>query len=134
MCIRDRASTVNKFDLYDPAILNKNYQVTFKKDADGHYVMTWLDDYEKLEGKYKDNNIDTVWKALPQTAETIMSELVTATEDTGWQPLEITNESVSEIQSMFIRKIGNVVSLAGTFTFSSAYSQWACLLYTSRCV
>ena len=27
--------------------------------------MTWLDDYEELEGKYKDNNLDTVWKALP---------------------------------------------------------------------
>ncbi len=27
--------------------------------------MTWLDDYDKIEGKYKDNNLDTVWKNLP---------------------------------------------------------------------
>ena len=60
------ASSSNQFDLYDSAILNKNYQVTFKRDAEGHYVMTWLDDYNKIEGKYKDNNLDAVWKNLPQ--------------------------------------------------------------------
>ena len=63
------SSATSLFDLYDSCkYLNKNYQVrfkTFKKDADGRYVMTWLDDYEELEGKYKDNNLDTVWKALP---------------------------------------------------------------------
>ena len=120
------ASSVNRFDLYDPAILNKNYQVTFKKDADGRYVMTWLDDYEKLEGKYKDNNIDTVWKDLPHTAENIIEELLTATEDTGWQPLEMTNASVNmSTTNMFIRKMGNVVALAGTIKFSSAYSPYS---------
>jgi len=59
------ASSANKFDLYDTVILDKSYQITYKKDADGRYVMTWLDDYEELEGKYKDNNLDVVWKALP---------------------------------------------------------------------
>jgi len=119
------ASSANKFDLYDPAILNKDYQVTFKKDADGRYVMTWLDDYEKLEGKYKDNNLDTVWKDLPHTAEAIIEELLTATEDTGWQPLEITNASVNmSTTKMFIRKMGNVVALTGTIRFSSAYSPY----------
>ena len=65
-------SSANRLDLYDSSILNKNYQVTFKKDADGRYVMTWLDDYEELEGKYKDNNLDTVWKALPHEIEALV--------------------------------------------------------------
>ena len=40
LMMEQEASDANKFDLYDSAILNKNYQVTFKKDADGRYVMT----------------------------------------------------------------------------------------------
>ena len=32
------------FDLYDAAILNKDYQVTFKKSASGKYLMLWATD------------------------------------------------------------------------------------------
>lgn len=55
-------------------------------------------------------------------AEDIIEELLTATEDTGWQPLELTNASVNmSTTKMFIRKMGNVVALAGMMEFSSAY-------------
>ena len=33
--------------------------------------MTWLDDYDKLEGKYKDNNLDATWENLPHSGISI---------------------------------------------------------------
>ena len=58
------ASSVNKFDLYDPAILNKNYQVTFSKDAAGNYIMKWHNTLLTYTGKYKTSNTDNVWKDI----------------------------------------------------------------------
>lgn len=58
------ASSINKFDLYDPAILNKNYQVTFKKSASGKYLMLWANDDGTMTGKVKDSNIDTTWEDI----------------------------------------------------------------------
>lgn len=60
-------------------------------------------------------------------ADDIISELVTSTEDTGWLPLTITNAAVSTDPlktAMFIRKIGDVVSITGKFEFISAYTQY----------
>ena len=58
------ASTANKFDLYDLAILNKDYQVTFKKSASGKYLMLWATDTGTMIGKVKDDNIDTTWEDI----------------------------------------------------------------------
>jgi hypothetical protein len=58
------ASSANQFDLYDPAILNKNYQVTFKKSASGKYLMLWATDTGSMAGKYKESNIDTTWEDI----------------------------------------------------------------------
>ena len=55
------ASTSNKFDLYDSATSNKDYQVTFKKSASGKYLMLWATDTGAMTGKVKDSNIDTTW-------------------------------------------------------------------------
>ncbi|NLZ95105.1 MAG: hypothetical protein GX921_04680, partial [Bacteroidales bacterium] len=58
------ASKWNMFDLTDPAILNKNYQVTFSKDAVGNYIMKWHNTLLTYTGKYKTSNIDNVWKDI----------------------------------------------------------------------
>lgn len=58
------ASNANKFDLYDPAILGKDYQVTFKKSASGKYLMLWATDTGTMTGKVKDSNIDTTWEDI----------------------------------------------------------------------
>ncbi len=58
------ASSANRFDLYDPAILNKNYQVTFSKDAAGNYIMKWHNTLLTYTGKYKTSNTDNVWKDI----------------------------------------------------------------------
>ncbi len=58
------ASSSNKFDLYDTAILNKNYQVTFKKSKSGKYLMLWATDTGTMTGKYKDSNLDNTWKDI----------------------------------------------------------------------
>ena len=58
------ASSVNRFDLYDPAILNKNYQVTFKKSASGKYLMLWATDTGTMTGKVKDSNVDDTWEDI----------------------------------------------------------------------
>ena len=60
-------------------------------------------------------------------ANDIIEALLVATEDTGWQPLEVTNASASTDPlktAVFIRKIGNVVSIAGKIGFSSDYMQY----------
>jgi hypothetical protein len=58
------ASSFNQFNLYDPAILNKNYQVTFKKSASGKYLMLWATDTGTMTGKIKDSNIDNTWEDI----------------------------------------------------------------------
>jgi outer membrane lipoprotein-sorting protein len=58
------ASNANKFDLYDSAILNKDYQVTFKKSASGKYLMLWATDTGTMTGKVKDSNIDNTWEDI----------------------------------------------------------------------
>ncbi len=58
------ASSANKFDLYDTAILNKDYQVTFKKSASGKYLMLWATDTGTMTGKVKDSNVDDTWTEL----------------------------------------------------------------------
>jgi hypothetical protein len=58
------ASSANKFDLYDPAILDKNYQVTFKKSPSGKYLMLWATDTGTMTGKVKDSNVDDTWTEL----------------------------------------------------------------------
>jgi hypothetical protein len=58
------ASAANKFDLYDPAMSNKNYQVTFKKSASGKYLMLWAADTGTMTGKVKDSNIDNTWEYI----------------------------------------------------------------------
>ena len=58
------ASYANKFDLYDSAILDKNYQVTFKKTASGKYLMLWATDTGTMTGKVKDSNTDTTWEDI----------------------------------------------------------------------
>jgi hypothetical protein len=58
------ASSANKFDLYDPAILNKDYQVTFKKSAGGKYLMLWATDTGTMTGKVKESNIDDTWEDI----------------------------------------------------------------------
>jgi hypothetical protein len=58
------ASSVNRFDLYDPAILNKDYQVTFKKSASGKYLMLWATDTGTMTGKVKDSNVDDTWEDI----------------------------------------------------------------------
>jgi len=57
-------SLVNQLDLYDPAILNKDYQVTFKKSASGKYLMLWATDTGTMTGKVKDSNIDNTWEDI----------------------------------------------------------------------
>ena len=58
------ASSANRFDLYDSAILNKDYQVTFKKSASGKYLMLWATDTGTMTGKVKDSNIDNTWEDI----------------------------------------------------------------------
>ena len=58
------ASYANQLELYDPEISFKRYQINFKQDADGKILMTWQDDKLIEGGKYKDNNLDNVWKNL----------------------------------------------------------------------
>ena len=58
------ASSANQLDLYDPAILNKDYQVTFSKDAAGNYIMKWHNTLLTYTGKYKTSNTDNVWKDI----------------------------------------------------------------------
>ena len=58
------ASSANQFDLYDPAIHNKNYQVTFKKSASGKYLMLWATDTGTMTGKVKDSNVDNTWEDI----------------------------------------------------------------------
>lgn len=58
------ASSSNKLDLYDSAILNKNYQVTFKKSASGKYLMLWATDTGTMTGKVKDSNTDNTWEDI----------------------------------------------------------------------
>ena len=58
------ASSANKFDLYDLAILNKDYQVTFKKTANNKYLMLWATDTGAMTGKYKALNTDLTWTDL----------------------------------------------------------------------
>ncbi len=58
------ASSVNRFDLYDTAILNKDYQVTFKKSASGKYLMLWATDTGTMTGKVKDSNVDDTWEDI----------------------------------------------------------------------
>ncbi len=58
------ASSANRFDLYDPAILNKDYQVTFKKSASGKYLMLWATDTGTMTGKVKDSNVDNTWEDI----------------------------------------------------------------------
>ena len=58
------ASSANKFDLYDSAMLNKNYQVTFKKSASGKYLMLWATDTGTMTGKVKDSSTDTTWSDI----------------------------------------------------------------------
>jgi hypothetical protein len=50
--------------LYDSAILNKDYQVTFKKSASGKYLMLWATDTGSMTGKVKDSNLDTTWEDI----------------------------------------------------------------------
>jgi len=58
------ASSANQLDLYDPAILNKDYQVTFKKSASGKYLMLWATDTGTMTGKVKDDNTDNTWEDI----------------------------------------------------------------------
>jgi hypothetical protein len=58
------ASSLNRFDLYDPVILGKNYQVTFKKSASGKYLMLWATDTGTMTGKVKDSNVDDTWEDI----------------------------------------------------------------------
>ncbi len=58
------ASSANRFDLYDPAIANKDYQVTFKKSAGGKYLMLWATDTGTMTGKVKDSNVDNTWEDI----------------------------------------------------------------------
>jgi hypothetical protein len=58
------ASSANQFDLYDPAILNKDYQVTFKKSSSGKHLMLWATDTGTMTGKVKDSNLDTTWEDI----------------------------------------------------------------------
>ena len=58
------ASSANKFDLYDPAILDKDYQVTFKKSASGKYLMLWATDTGAMTGKVKNDNLDNTWEDI----------------------------------------------------------------------
>ena len=58
------ASDANKLELYDSAIANKTYQVTFKKSASGRYLMLWATDTGAMTGKYKALNTDETWTAL----------------------------------------------------------------------
>ena len=69
------ASDVNKFDLYDPAILNKDYQVTFKKSASGKYLMLWATDTGTMTGKVKESNLDTTWEDIEDALGDIDSAL-----------------------------------------------------------
>ena len=57
-------SSANQFDLYDSAILDKDYQVTFKKSASGKYLMLWATDNGIVAGKVKDDNVDTTWEDI----------------------------------------------------------------------
>jgi len=58
------ASSANQFDLYDSAVLNKDYQVSFKKSASGKYLMLWATDTGSMTGKVKDSNTDTTWEDI----------------------------------------------------------------------
>ena len=55
------ASSANKFDLYDPAISYKDYQVTFKKSASGKYLMLWATDTGTMTGKVKATATTPTW-------------------------------------------------------------------------
>lgn len=63
------ASSANKFDLYDTAILNKGYQINFKRDADGKFLMLWSDNMNDTAGLYKNNNTDATWKTIEQLVD-----------------------------------------------------------------
>ena len=58
------ASSANRFDLYDPAILNKGHQVTFKKSASGKYLMLWATDTGTMTGKVKATNTTPTWEDI----------------------------------------------------------------------
>ena len=58
------ASSANRFDLYDSAILDKNYQVTFKKSASGKYLMLWATDTGTMTGKVKATNTTPTWSNI----------------------------------------------------------------------
>src|SRR5574344_258893 len=58
------ASDANKFDLYDPAILNKNYQVTFRNSASGKYLMLWANNNGAMTGKIKATNTTPTWSDI----------------------------------------------------------------------
>lgn len=58
------ASNVNKFDLYDLAILDKNYQVSFKKSASEKYLMLWTTDTGTMTGKVKATNTTATWSDI----------------------------------------------------------------------
>src|SRR5574344_1042524 len=58
------ASGANQFDLYDPAILNKNYQVAFKNSASGKYLMLWANDNGAMTGKIKAANTTPTWSDI----------------------------------------------------------------------
>ena len=58
------ASSTNRFELYDLAILDKDYQVTFKKSASGKYLMLWATDTGTMTGKVKDSNTDNTWEDI----------------------------------------------------------------------
>lgn len=46
----------------------------------------------------------------------VVEELLTATEDTGWINLTVTNTSIDQSNyNMYIRKIGKVVTISGSF-------------------
>ena len=58
-------SNQNRFDVYDPDILDKNCQVTIKKSTSGKYLMLWATDAGTMTGKIKDDNtISTTWEDI----------------------------------------------------------------------
>ena len=96
--------------------MSETNQVIPKAYTSAFPVQERLDD---LEEKSNDTLADI------SVLNGIVEGLLTATEDTGWQPLEMTNASVNmSTTKMFIRKMGNVVALTGTIRFSSSYSPY----------
>ena len=77
------ASSANQFDLYDSAILNKNYQVTFKKDADGKYLMLWANNDGTMAGKVKATNTTETWSDIEKSdyIEVDITNLLVSTEE-----------------------------------------------------